>query len=851
MSVPSPTHSPVSDAAEARIRALLAEEKWRQARDELKPLAKEDRPRFLPLLIEANIGLARKMAGNRQTSDARQVLNYLKTIMPAAQFHALELELAATSGVSEPLVQQQVLASLADAQSPITNLDRVRLADALILSFSTSLSGQPSRPAEAKVLEEMRAIHQALEAVSLARWPQVAEALRPVSLRSVFGHWGIFVKGLAAYHCGDLDRAVKLWTALPSNSVPTKASRPYLQLVKRTTEPIPADALVGIFRIVGIAGAGDALTRAEQLWQKGKPVESYRQMRDHVASFPSADLDWIGSLTEFYFNAPHGMAEKDWRDVAGFLYELGRQGRLKNHVEARLSARALSLLGRTIAPPEDLRETWEDFLRERAAAFGPNAQFTSLGYEWLGEQLSQSQLSGRFSPARSRLLDAEGAVTALRKSIELDPRNLGAHLKLCVLYETLNQTRERNRLLDQMTAQFPEEQKVLVAAARGCLERKALSKALDYLTRARRHDQLDPQIPELTVTALQALARDQFQQRRSDKARLTLARCEEFLIDDPKNFVRSRWSASARLAAMEEFWGDTARAGELLAQARRQTPHPVAPLLLAHLSYRKIADTFDGKSPFLADLRPALRKGLRLSDLSLPVRLLEEARVELGPHGLHHEDKWISQAMTGASPDTFTRAHATELIECAANHPDYRKPLLQVVKKLLRTDPKEPLFRLWQLLFRPPGDFHLLSDGLKLEDIIEEASRRQDAVALRLARQMHSELNDARSLDPFEVDEDDGDSDDDDFEPEGPVPVLPPKTLDDLSEVVEMLQSAVKSPSALREVRKKLRGKLPDIILDGLIEMAKSGELPPLPQPSRPKPGKNLPPIDPNQGELF
>ena len=98
---------------------------------------------------------------------------------------------------------------------------------------------------------------------------------------------------------------------------------------------------------------------------------------------------------------------------------------------------------------------------------------------------------GLFAPRQPQLRDPKGAVEMLRRSIELDPDNLAAYLTLCAVYQALKQTSERNRLLDRMTARFPDDKKVLLHAGQGCIERKALVKGLDYLARARQLDQLD------------------------------------------------------------------------------------------------------------------------------------------------------------------------------------------------------------------------------------------------------------------------------------------------------------------------------------------------------------------------
>jgi hypothetical protein len=86
------------EASERRIRDLLNQQSWRKARDEAKELCKIDRGRYLPLLIGANVGLAREMLGKKLVSEARQVIAYLKTLAPRTVWEELEAEAAMKSG---------------------------------------------------------------------------------------------------------------------------------------------------------------------------------------------------------------------------------------------------------------------------------------------------------------------------------------------------------------------------------------------------------------------------------------------------------------------------------------------------------------------------------------------------------------------------------------------------------------------------------------------------------------------------------------------------------------------------------------------------------------------------------
>ena len=59
-----------SDTAAAPTLGFMRDGKWRKARDAAKDLCKKDRPRYMPLLVEANAGLARELIGKGLAKDA-------------------------------------------------------------------------------------------------------------------------------------------------------------------------------------------------------------------------------------------------------------------------------------------------------------------------------------------------------------------------------------------------------------------------------------------------------------------------------------------------------------------------------------------------------------------------------------------------------------------------------------------------------------------------------------------------------------------------------------------------------------------------------------------------------------
>ena len=92
------TGAPPLSPSEARARDFLAQGRWRKARDEFKVICKIDRAKYLPLLIQANVGLTREMLAKGLVSEAQPVLAYLKTIAAPAELQPLKLEFALKSG---------------------------------------------------------------------------------------------------------------------------------------------------------------------------------------------------------------------------------------------------------------------------------------------------------------------------------------------------------------------------------------------------------------------------------------------------------------------------------------------------------------------------------------------------------------------------------------------------------------------------------------------------------------------------------------------------------------------------------------------------------------------------------
>jgi tetratricopeptide (TPR) repeat protein len=822
---------PSAVAAEQRAREFLAQNQWRKARDELKPLTKLDRARFLPLLIRANIGLSREMMAKGQVAEAQQVLSYLAGIATTEQLRAAEQEVLEqvqpSSGAGQALAQE-----LGHAEAPRTEKEKLALADKLVLTFKPV---EPGPGIDPRVPAELKAIHDALFAASIQQWDRLPEILRSVPHRSLFAHWSAYIKGQAAFHAGEDERALRFLGALPSESVPARAGQAYLfwiraKQVQKGKEPVSESILEGVCRLLGQPGAGALLLRADKLWKNGSHSESYLVMRDGIPSFPAQTLDWLGTLTDFYFKAPFTLSETDHDKYLHHFDDALFEHAIKNGVEEMLVYRLFAISGSD-------RVDWERFLRMRQSLYPANPRFASLVYGCLGQRLAKLETNPYSWGSPPRPMDGPGAVACLRKAVALDPNNLAAHLRLVDLYTTLKQLPERNRLLDQMVGRFPDETRVLIDAAIGCIDRAAYTKGLGYLERARELDQLDPRIPDLIVRARRQLAQQHFKQRRPDKARQALAGAEPFLTDKPDDFRRARWAARLEESLLEAAGGDPARAGELLSQARAASPFPAAFLLFGHLASSSNTAAGSPPHPFWTELTEALRPALPVRQLAFLVRVIDHWRDSGAADQIRAAQNLVRKSLKRATGLPFTREEARQLLELRLQDPDWRQDLAVLAAKILKSDPQDPLFRFFKLHLK--GDLARRSNQNRAElDVIQaEAARRGDDATAQRAHHLSKQLQAPpapRFRPPPEPDW--MEEDDDDFEmpihPDELMEDLPPEVEGQFSALISMLSSL--PDSEIEKARRTRPKEIPADIFEALIALSR-GKLPPLPNPARPE----------------
>ncbi len=854
--------APPSDPkeTEGRAREFLERGKWRKARDLIKPLFKTNHERYKPLLIEANIGLGREMLAKGLVKEAEQVVEYLADIASPAQIAALKIEVQTASGDDAAVDASEILKALNDPNAEVPEGDRIRLADQTMLASQVEEEGAETSGSQA----EVAAIWRALLAVTQSDWEAVATQLRKVPRRSAFSHWALFAKGLAALYSSDTTKAARCFDGLPKESVPGRAGRVF-GLIAGTS---PLDArnpalpeVAALCQLVSAAIKPERLREANGAWARGQLPRAYKLLQDCCASFPSCDSNLEGALSEFFFHAPFSISETDRDKLSSFFDDRMMRRKWRSACEEFLMRRMFVLIDHPCMPEPNLRNGWGRVLELHETIHGPNPRLASAGYAWLGKQLAEP-IRSFFSWGRQeeRMRDAAGAIEALQSSIDLDPENLGAHLDLCRVYDGLKQHSERNRLLDKMSERFPNEKQVLLWAAEQCVRRKAFTKGMKYLDRAREIDPLDPEIARFSRDAHRQWALNYFRKGQPEKARQALAPVDKTLTDSTEDLERCRWAELIRRGIMESQWGDRDQSKGLLDEAQTRAPFLSAFLFFAHLTERHYSKKSRNFSKFLAALHKTARKQPTLAQSLVLLGILEHWQSQPKSPRLLGEQQILAGTIEAAHEQPFALEEGVEIIERTRGLYLANRPLAMIIHKALKKDPAHPRFRLYLI---DPDWFPSLDDGPvdvdELKDIIAEADRRHDEVALRRAQALLRSVERAAEMtppylpvfDPFEDDEvdDDFDADDPDAwnEPAESLQTSGAGAEDpEYSEEVEELLSLLKkaSPQEINELRRLWSERLPEGFFDKLLDAARPSEVPPRPRAPQPEP-------DPNQLDLF
>ncbi len=798
--------------------ALKAEDemevgRYRQARDLLKPLAKADPGRFLALLVQANLALARQMIDRGQASEAEQVLAYVRTLAPKSGVSpTIDLELA-LSKKDWPAVASSAAAILASAAPD----GSTRAADALVAA-GERLPDEAATPA---LRAALHGILEAFDAVADSRFDDARDAIRPIERASVFAPWKVLLRGMIALHTGDAAAARRFFeTSL--DGAPARAARAFLPFCGGTLPPgdaLPSALGTAVARVANLGPATPALVLAETAWRSGQPAAAYRALCDGIANFPSAAPGVNGELTQFFLAVPRML---DWKAANAFVDVFDRilvSNRARNRAEERLACRiVVAPIAQDGRDDALLRSLWERFVRLHALDFGPDPRLASAVDTHLGRKFAAPNPWGFNSgqPHHPRWADE-----LLTRAVERDPDNLDACLALLDLRELEGNASARNHLLDDMADRFPDDKRVLRRAGLLALERKAYTKGTGYLERLRAIDPNDATTLRPLIVGYFMMALDHFGKNKPARARELFAVVRRLALPPNSGDVLcSLEFVVAKQANVESIEGDPAIAlanrEEALALARFESPLALYFALCG--GEEKTVQLW--RDRFTAATRQAVSGA----------ELLEVVRALIHVDGLRSnvDIDWAIEAVTRLASHTrkhpISRESAVAIVELLHAADDFDDILDAITDGRLAADPGDPYFGFER--FVAAGRFEDSPTEApfdQLESLADEARRRNDRAALDaigpILAQARSRSPRTRSsgptFTPLDIDEmDDDDDDDEESDPK----------MDHFRQEI-----AAMSDAEFRRFRKRIGRKIDPLILDELRAASR--------EPDPPKPG--------------
>ena len=582
--------------------------------------------------------------------------------------------------------------------------------------------------------EESAPVCRAIQCLCNQDWNGVREALAEIGRKSPFSHWRLFLKGCAAYYQNDRETAVACFTKLPPGTVPAKKARAYSFLMAGWKGAPEDGELAEGCLYLGKPGMEKPLADAQEYWQNGK-FRPALQALGRIQGFPSFQADLPGQLAYFVGVAHSVMLEDVYHSFKEALLAVAKTAKPSAKyfyygILAKISP------GETLAP--ESKRYWKEYLGGRKAIHGENTRLDASCHHYRAlKELRVNCCMEHEEAAQAN------ATRLLEQSMAIDPGIESVQLVLMELYQEIGDQSAANKLLDEMSARFPDSSKVLLEAGRACMQRKSYSKGLAYLLKAQEADPLDPEIQAEVRKGMFEKAIGHFKKKsdsQADKARETL---DNLLASIPANppFAESRDFYLLRWAALE----DIAPAGNSRVAFAKLKEARGVPTQLREFFLALHRDIYDERLTKYPDTTRYLHFKLKgkpdpsqaLDMVKLLVSLKGSGRVE--GMAVWNWTKWLGAHI----PNTVNRlgkkdnAIARELLVMVdKNFPQWPMVPDLVIRRCLKLDSKDPYFLSWKWEFG-------IEDPTKgrIAKAMEEAKARRDDEALARLAQLEQDMD--------------------------------------------------------------------------------------------------------------
>lgn len=574
-----------ADPSAMPVLALMRDGRWRKARDAAKDLCKRDRDRYLGLLVESNIGLARELIGKGLVKDAATVVAYLESIAAPAIVAALREEM--TKPPTKDAVRIGPNPGGVLAWATLLRLDRElaegRAATPAELLEIDRLVIDPFEPTVVpedesawRVAAELAAVRTACAATGDGRWDEAQAALRGVPAQSIFRHWRMFLRGVRCVFHDQPDTARQCFAGLPANGALARAARSLAPKSTPAGPAAPTTAQVALqLAMTGQPAAwAAAIASASAAWKSGKRCQAFMDLLVGMkGAFPATQPGLPAVMTDAMLPFRERMSDDDHHDADQLMrkWDPWEKRIQRSSPDAALAVVRPACLAEADAVSQaDIQTSWRDVIELWQRCTGPDLQRDSMLWQWLGENLAiiaaENAGFGGFGRPKP---DFNRARAALDKAVACDPGNEAAWLSLLCLLDRQNDHKASNKLLDDLAKRFPNHKTILVRTGTQAVGRKAFDKGLAALRKALALDPLDRETRQQIAIALVLRIREY---RRKERNQAPLWEELEPLLDDRVahgQLMLSRWMARVRRALLEH---DETAAATAAADAVRLAP---------------------------------------------------------------------------------------------------------------------------------------------------------------------------------------------------------------------------------------------------------------------------------------
>jgi tetratricopeptide (TPR) repeat protein len=752
---------------EQQAKNHLSTGRFRQAVNDYKALIKQDLDAYLPGLRTAYEGLYKQRLDKGMLAEAGMILDQLEKLpgnIPCAGSIRLWLKSRKFAKAAEMAIK--VLAG----GTQIPQQDGALAADALVTAFDEL---PPLQDLPGSVGDHLQRIQTALKAVAEQKYPQALAAIKVIGLRSIFFSWKCLIKGYCAFYRRDDSKALAAFKMIAAETVPEAAAAPYVGLLAYvdsgsgdvTRDP---DMLEPICAVAGYPEIAPALARAEYLWQVGHFRNSHSHTLGTLEHFPTLSPGLAHTLTELYYNAcfelPADPAEKYFLQLARLAKGSG------NALEKFWASRSAALYLERQGFDEQILAQWEHFLGLESSPYAGLPKVRALVYGRLGdlfsEEIPNDNPFGFFFSRRRRktieLRNAELARRCYEKSLEAAPGSLDTQLALIGFFEKINDNASVNRHLDQVIKQFPGEKDVLYKAGARCMKRKALVKAMNYLSQALALDPTDRNVREMYCLACIQAAHNYALKGKADKSGALLNRVIAVSDANSDHFNLGRAYLYARWTAFEQLTGNDAEADRIWQQA---LAHQQAGEFKVRFFYWVVAQYYGVQTRYLKKSLALIRKALKrppsadtataLADtLSYAHRFSEPI---VGVYSKTAQfDKYILRAAGTEMGRTQAKSIMTYALSAECDNP---KIAARCVDNMLKRHPEDAFFRYHRFLaqFHEAGCFSDIPTEIeKLKTILQLAREQKEtqvaAAAQKMLKKLEQEVSNCERMDELRND---------------------------------------------------------------------------------------------------